>query len=183
MAAIASMIASVSENGVIGRGGRRAWRNPAETERLLRLTRGRPLIVGRRTFAAMRFVPSHRWYLVLTRDPDLLRSAGTRDLAGYGYWFYRTLDEATETARLLSERAAAPEYFVAGGAEVFAQMLPRVRRFYRTEVHLRVDGDVFLPEPDLDGWKEIHSEHDDGRDGIVPAHTFTVFEQPMAGRA
>ncbi len=132
MTAIASMIASLSENGVIGRHGGRAWRNSLETERLLRLTLNRPLIVGRKTFAAMRVLPSDRWYLVLTRDAGLLESAGSRDLAGYGYWFYRTLDEAVETARHLSDKNAIPEFFVAGGAEVFAQMLPRVQRFYRT---------------------------------------------------
>ncbi len=74
------------------------------------------MIVGRRTFFSLGRAPGQRWFLVVTRDPDLLECAGSRDYDGFGYWFMPSLDDAVATAHTLSQSHSAPELLVTGGA-------------------------------------------------------------------
>jgi dihydrofolate reductase len=45
-----------------------------------------------------------------------------------------------------------------GGADLYAQVLPRADRLYLTEVRADVEGDVRFPDIDLEDWVEVERE-------------------------
>jgi dihydrofolate reductase len=48
--------------------------------------------------------------------------------------------------------------FVIGGAQLYADALPRADRLLLTEIHADFDGDTFLPAPEADTWAEASRE-------------------------
>ncbi|HXE00730.1 MAG TPA: dihydrofolate reductase, partial [Hyphomicrobium sp.] len=48
-----SLIVAVAENGVIGRDGGLPWRLSSDLKTFRRLTMGKPIIMGRRTFQSI----------------------------------------------------------------------------------------------------------------------------------
>src|SRR2546426_554256 len=112
-----SLIAAVSENGVIGRGGGLPWRLPADLKRFKALTLGHTIVMGRRTFESIGRILPGRASVVITRN-SAYRAPGATVVG--------SLEEAL--------RRAAPEEetFVIGGEEVFRLALPRAGRLYLT---------------------------------------------------
>jgi len=127
---IVSIIAAVSENGVIGREGKLPWHIPAELARFKDLTDGHTLVMGRKTFESIGKPLSGRRTIVLSRSSP----------AGSGYEVAHSLDEALDLAR------ADVEVFICGGEAVFREALPVVQRIYLTRVHGSFEGDVRFPE-------------------------------------
>jgi len=140
-----SLIAAVSDNGVIGRGGALPWRLPADLARFKRLTTGHTIVMGRRTWESIgRPLPDRR-HLVLTHRagwsaPGVERAA--------------SLDEAIDRAR----RAGESELFVIGGGAVYAEALGRADRLLLTRVRAEVDGDAWFPEVDWARWRLVERE-------------------------
>lgn len=153
------MIVAVDRHGALVRRDGVHFRRPAEIDRIAQLTRGRAVILGRRTFAAFSMIPPDRWYLVLTRDEDLLSEGGVRYLSGYGYWFIPSFQEALHSARSLSKRASAPELFVAGGPEAFGEALPLAARVYRLLADApAIEAAAALPSRATKGWRSVLAE-------------------------
>jgi dihydrofolate reductase len=67
---IVSLIAAVSDNGVIGLDGAIPWHLPADLKLFKQLTMGHYLIVGRRTYQSIGRPLPGRKMLVLSRQPD-----------------------------------------------------------------------------------------------------------------
>src|SRR6185503_6683325 len=65
---LVSLIAAVSENGVIGRGGQLPWRLSADLKRFKALTMGHPIIMGRRTWDSIGRPLPGRTSIVVTRQ-------------------------------------------------------------------------------------------------------------------
>ncbi len=127
------VIAAVGRNGIIGRDGGLAWRDPQDARYFRDTTMGAPVIMGRKTWDSLppRFRPlPGRRNLVVTRQRDW-RADGAEALA--------SLDAALEAA------ADAPRVFVAGGGELFAQALPLADELVLTEVDAEFDGDTRFP--------------------------------------
>ena len=110
-----------------------------------RLTVGKPLIMGRRTWESIGGPLPERTSIVLTRDPTFRCD---------GCLVARTADEALKLA------GDAPEIIVFGGARVFEEFLPRADRIYLTEVDADVGGDTFFPPLDPAQWEVLEAvEH------------------------
>src|SRR5690554_5076863 len=62
-----SLIAAVAANGVIGRDNGLPWRIPADLRHFKTLTLGKPIVMGRRTFASIGRPLPGRLNIVLTR--------------------------------------------------------------------------------------------------------------------
>ena len=63
-----SLIAAVAANGVIGAGGKMPWRLSTDMKRFRRLTLGKPVIMGRKTFATIGKPLDGRQNIVVTRQ-------------------------------------------------------------------------------------------------------------------
>ena len=64
-----SLIVAVAENGVIGAKGKLPWLLSADLKTFRRLTMGKPLIMGRKTFQSLKGPLDGRDNIVLTTDP------------------------------------------------------------------------------------------------------------------
>lgn len=171
--AIVSLIATVNGRGALVRRDGVHYRRPGEIERIAQLTKGRAVIVGRRTFGALSMIPPDRWFLVLTRDDELLEEGGVRFLSGHGYWFMPNFADALHSARNLCVRASAPEIFVAGGPGVFAEALPLAGRVYRIAGEAPpIERAPALPAAETAGWRRLLAE---ARPPAAPA--FEIIER------
>jgi dihydrofolate reductase len=161
---ILTLIAAIAENGVIGKDGALPWRLPADLKRFKALTMGRPVIMGRRTFASIGKPLPGRTNIVLTRDKGF-RAAGA--------WVANSVAEALAMARRQA-RGEMGEAFVIGGAEIYADMLPYAERLDLTRIHRDFAGDTFFPDFDPaawdETWREEHLESD-------PPYSFVVLDR------
>ena len=144
-----SFVVAVAENGVIGRGGSLPWRIPSDLKTFRRLTMGKPVIMGRKTFASLPRVLDGRDLIVITRDPTF---------AAEGAHAVGSLAEAMAVARTCAARRGVDEITVIGGADVFRLALPIATRIYWTEVHGSMAGDVYFPEFDRTAWRVVVRE-------------------------
>ena len=137
-----SLIAAVARNGVIGRGNDLAWRLPEDQQHFRRVTMGAPVIMGRSTWdslpARFRPLPGRR-NIVLTRRPG---------------WHADGAEVAHDLNQALALVADAERAFVIGGAEVYAQALPRADELVLTEIERDFDGDVRFPDWPRDAFVE-----------------------------
>ena len=63
------LVAAVAENGVIGRDGALPWRLKSDMQHFRRLTLGRPVVMGRKTYESIGKPLKDRTNIVITRDP------------------------------------------------------------------------------------------------------------------
>jgi dihydrofolate reductase len=146
---IISLVVAVADNGVIGRDGGLPWRISADLKTFRRLTMGKPLIMGRRTFQSLKKPLDGRDNIVVSRDPDY-RPAGAIMAASFG--------EALAIAEACAKGRGADEIAVIGGTAVFAAALPFAERIYKTEVHSSPPGDALFPPVDWGEWAEVSRE-------------------------
>jgi len=81
-------------------------------------------------------------------------------------------------------RRGAEAIMVAGGGEIYAQIMPRADRLLVTEVHGSCDGDATFPAIDRSQWDEAErAEHAAGPDDGIN-FAFVRFERaPCAAKA
>lgn len=138
-----SLVVAMSENRVIGRDNDLPWRLPADLAHFKRLTLGKPIIMGRKTYESIGRPLPGRQNIVLTRD-ESFQAPGCDICLG--------LDQAMAVA------GSAEEVMIIGGAALYETLLERADRIYLTEVHARIEGDTWFPELDASDWKEVSRE-------------------------
>jgi len=140
------MIVAVAENGVIGANGAMPWRLKSDLQRLKALTIGKPVVMGRKTFASIGRPLPGRTNIVVTRDPDF-RAPGI------------VVTNSTANAMAIATgdalRRFVTEIAIIGGAEIYAQTMDRADRLEITEVHARPDGDTRFASIDAADWEEV----------------------------
>jgi dihydrofolate reductase len=136
---IISLVAALTRDRVIGYQGRMPWHLPAELAYFKKMTLGKPVLMGRRTFEAIGKPLPGRRNLILTRQTDLLIP---------GCEIYPTLESA------LAAVAGEPELMVIGGSILFEQTLPIADRLYLTFVDCETPGDAFFPAWNPNDWRE-----------------------------
>ncbi len=144
-----TLVVAVARNGVIGKAGGLPWRLSSDLKTFRRLTMGKPIIMGRRTFQSLPKPLDGRPNLVVTRDLNF-RANGAE--------VFSTLDAALMRGRALATKSGAGEIMVIGGADIYAQVLPRTERIYWTEVAADPDGDTWFPNLDRSQWRETARE-------------------------
>lgn len=144
-----SLIVAVAENGIIGINNDLPWKISSDLKRFRSLTMGKPLIMGRKTFASIGKPLDGRANIVLTRDENF---------APDGVFVARSLDEALAVGREQAALAGAEEVMVMGGAEIYSLCLPIANRIYYSLVHCSPEGDAAFPALDLSVWREVSRE-------------------------
>ncbi len=148
---IISLVVAVAENGIIGADGGLPWKLSTDLRLFRRLTLGKPVVMGRRTFQSLKKPLDLRDNIVISSDPAFEPPAGVSVVA--------TPTEALTLARVLARTGSgADEIMVIGGAGVFRSLLPVADRIYWTEVHASPAGDVSFPPFDAAGWLEVSRE-------------------------
>ena len=156
-----SMIAAVSENQVIGNGPRIPWHIPEDLQLFKRLTSGNILIMGRKTFESIGKALPGRTTLVVTRSPETFRSPGPVPVPAFSSPRL-ALEHAATLAEDQDGEKKNSEIFIAGGAEIYRQMISGAEKLYISRVPGRYDGDILFPGIPADEWKLV-SEEDHGK--------------------
>ena len=138
MTAPVRLIAAMTIDRVIGRGDGMPWNVPEEYRHFLDSVRGGAVIMGRRSFEIFGADLADAQPIVLTR----------RDHAPTGALSARDLEAALDAARRLG---LAP--WIAGGASVYEQALPRCDEMHLSFVPGRLDGDRWFPDWDRAAWR------------------------------
>lgn len=125
-----SIIAAMSNNRVIGRGGSIPWKIPEDLRRFRELTLGHTVIMGRRTFESIGRPLDGRRNIVVTHQQSYSRQ---------GIVVVHSLEEAIKSS------GPDEELFICGGSELYRQGLPLCSMVYLTIVDLDVEGDTFFP--------------------------------------
>jgi dihydrofolate reductase len=141
-----TLVAAVSENGVIGRGDALPWRLRSDMQHFRAVTMGKPVIMGRKTFLAIGKPLAGRTNIVVSRDPTY---------AAPGILVAPNLGAAIAAARGDALRRQVGEIIVAGGADIYAQTMPLAGRIVLTYIHRAVEGDAYFPAIDGRIWHEI----------------------------
>jgi dihydrofolate reductase len=139
------LLVAVAENGVIGRDNALPWRLRSDLQRFKALSMGKPVLMGRKTYASIGRPLPGRTNIVLTRDPGF---------AAPGVLVATQLAAALAAARGDALRRGADAIVVIGGTDVFLQTLPLADRLEVTHVHARPDGDTYFPPIDPAQWRE-----------------------------
>jgi dihydrofolate reductase len=118
----------MAKNRAIGFQGRLPWRLSEELAHFKRMTMGKPVIMGRKTYDSLggKTLPG-REVVVVSRSGLSLNAA-------------------------LAQTANVPEVMIAGGAEVFKQCLPLATHMILSVIEGDYEGDVFFPEFDAKKW-------------------------------
>ncbi len=159
---IVSLVAAMSENRVIGRGGGLPWHLPKDLQYFKKLTVDHTVIMGRRTFNEVKRPLDNRRNVVITRNPDFKPR---------GVTVVPTLPEALALG--VTER----EVFVIGGGEIFRLALPRADRLYLTLVHATVEGDTYFPAFDSAAWALDEEERHEADAKHAFAFTFRRYSR------
>jgi dihydrofolate reductase len=144
-----AFVVAIAENGVIGRSGQLPWQLPTDLKRFRKLTLGKPMIMGRKTYDSIGKPLDGRDTIVVTRR---------RDFGAPGVLVAASVAEAIGLGRRLAAERGVDEVMIIGGAEIFRACLPDADRIYLTLVHGSPAGDIHMDLPDPQRWRETSRE-------------------------
>ncbi|MBT2135183.1 dihydrofolate reductase [Croceibacterium sp. LX-88] len=147
-------------DGTIGRDNDVPWKISADLKRFKRLTMGKPMIMGRKTFDSLPGLLPGRRHIVLTRQ---------KGWSAKGAEVVHSVDEALALA-------GPGDIAVIGGADIFELFMPLATKLEITEIFENTQGDVYMATPDPRTWRETaRVKHmAEGRD---PAYAFVTLER------
>ena len=130
-----SLIAAISQNRAIGLNNALPWTPiPADWDNLKEVTKGKRMIMGRKSYDNPHRIWSEVGNFVITRQADYVVDEGF-DVVG-------SLETAFEKCK------NDDEVFVLGGEEIFRLAIPLADKIYLTLVHETFEGDAFFPDFD-----------------------------------
>ena len=135
------MVAAVANNRAIGLRGAMPWRLPDELRHFKRITLGKPVLMGRKTFEAIGRPLPGRQNIVVSRDPAY-RAKGA--------------DSADSLANALA-LADPGEVMVIGGGELYRQAMPIAGRLFLTVVDCEPEADTWFPRWSEAEWQRVGS--------------------------
>lgn len=163
-----TFVVAAAENGIIGRDGQMPWRLSSDLKYFRRVTMGKPVIMGRKTFQSIGKPLDGRDNIVLTRDAGFAAPEGVHVVT--------SPEAALALARRMAEARGAGEIAVIGGAEVYRLMRPHAERLYLTRVHAAPDGDATFAI-DLADWVEVERAEMPRTERDMYAATFITYDR------
>jgi dihydrofolate reductase len=162
-----SLIVAASENNVIGIDGGLPWSLPDDMKRFKELTRGKPVIMGRKTYESIpaKFRPlPERVNIVVTRQ---------REYAAPGCMVVASFNAAVDAAVATGN----DHVFVIGGGEIYREALVVADAVYLTRVHTTLTGDVTFPALSSSEWREVSREEHPADDRHAHPFEFLTYER------
>ena len=145
-----ALIVAMDRNRVIGRGNELPWHLPADLAHFKRVTLGKPVLMGRRTFESIGRPLPGRHNIVVSGQPGYQAPGCT---------------VVTDIEAGLDAAGGADELMVLGGSTLFEALLPRAGRLYLTLVETEVaGGDTWFPALDPSQWRETERTERDADD-------------------
>jgi len=158
-----SIIAVIGKNRELGKDNHLLWNIPSDLKRFRKITKGHPVIMGRKTFQSIGHPLPNRENFVITRD---------QSFTSPGVTVVSSLNLAIEKAKAAP---GADETFVIGGGQIYAVAIDRTDRLYLTVVDAAApSADTFFP--DYSRFTKVISEEPQQENGIH--FTYLTLEKP-----
>lgn len=144
------IVVAIGKNKELGNGDKLLWHIPEDLKRFKALTKGHPLIFGRKTFESVlsynkgKPLPE-RTNIVVTRDPN------------YSYEG-ALVANSLEAAIDIASKIDAEEIHIGGGSQLYAQALPLVDKLFLTRIDDAKEADTFFPPYEDQFTKETFEE-------------------------
>jgi dihydrofolate reductase len=160
---------AIARNGVIGREGGLPWRLSSDLKRFKADTMGKPVIMGRKTWASIGRPLPGRLNIVVTRD-SAFHAEGAETAS--------SLEDAVTLARTRARcMAGADEICIIGGGEIYRQAMAMADRLHVTHVLADIDGDTVFPAIDPARWIEVSTQETPSGESDSHATCYAVYER------
>ena len=130
-----SLIAAMAKDRVIGKDNDMPWHMPADLKHFKRVTMGKPVVMGRKTFESIGRPLPGRTNVVITRNSE---------------WKNDGVEVVNSPENALKLLQGAEEVMVIGGGNIYQQFLPMADCLHLTFIELDVAGDTRFPD-----WKRV----------------------------
>lgn len=137
-----SLIFAIDKNNALGYKNKMPWYLPADLAYFKKVTMGKPVIMGRKTFESLSRPLPGRTNIVITRNKDFTHDDCI------------IVDSVEKAQELVKDK----DSFIIGGAEIYAAFLPIADKMYITKIDNEFEADTFFPKIDYSKWKLVSSE-------------------------
>jgi dihydrofolate reductase len=152
----------MAKNRVIGADNKIPWHLPNELKLFKSLTMGHHIVMGRKTYESINRLLPGRTTVIVTRQ---------RDYKVPGAIVAHSVEEAIAASK------GDDEIFVIGGADLFRETLPVADRLYLTTVDAEPPGDTFMPEFEIDHWRETSAQSFEPDEKHAHAYRLNVYDR------
>jgi len=137
-----SMIVAMSKNRVIGKDNGMPWHLSDDLKNFKKITIGKTIIMGRRTYDSIGKALPGRKNVILSRslkDKDIL--------------VFDNLENA------LVDVGNEEEIFIIGGQDIYSQTINKANKLYLTTINDDIEGDKFFPYFDNSNWDIVDTKY------------------------
>ena len=137
-----SMIVAMSKNRVIGKDNVMPWHLSDDLKNFKKITMGKTIIMGRRTYDSIGKALPGRKNVILSRnlkDKDIL--------------VFDNLENA------LVNVGNEEEIFIIGGQDIYSQTINKANKLYLTTINDEIEGDKFFPHFDNSNWDIVDTKY------------------------
>lgn len=161
-----SVIAAIGKNRELGKQGNLIWKFTTDFEHLKSIVRGKPLIMGRKTYESIG--------IELPYSPSIVITSQSNYTSPYKTTRHTHLATSLDQALTKAKKFETDEIIVFGGAQIYTEALPLTDRLYLTVINeTDKQADTFFP--DYDVFKKIVTEHTTVENGTTL--TFQTLEK------
>ena len=125
-----TLIAACAKNRAIGKDNKLLWHLPSDLKRFKRLTTGKTVVMGRKTYESIGKPLPNRKNIILTNNKDLII-------------------EGCETINSISELNLLEDIVIIGGEQIYNLFIDYADVIELTLIDKDFEGDAFFPEIDL----------------------------------
>lgn len=136
-----SLIVAVSKNNVIGKDNTLIWHIPDDLKRFKKLTTGKTIIMGRKTFDSLGRVLPNRKHIVITRSPLEIEDENVE-----------VVQDISDIQKYVDDEN---ENFLIGGATMYALLINKVSKMYITRINQDFVGDAYFPKFNENDWEIV----------------------------
>ena len=158
-----SIIAAISEDCGIGKNNDLLWNIPEDLKRFKRLTLGKTVIMGRKTWESLprKPLPGRENIVITDVQGETIQNAVTA----------YSIEDA------LSKCEDDKDIFIIGGGSIYRQFMPLAGRLYITHVHKSVPADIYFPEIDKNTWKIVEKDDSESNKIDTIPYTYIIYER------
>ncbi|TDP40105.1 dihydrofolate reductase [Idiomarina aquatica] len=161
-----SLVAAMANNRVIGKDNKMPWHIPSELKYFKKITLGKPIVMGRKTFESLgRPLPGRKNIILSSRtNPPQNPNEQVVWVAG--------------VKQAIAAAEPVDELMVIGGGKIYETFLPLADRLYVTEIELNVAGDTYFPDyQQLAEWSEVERHEVAAESTQIPAYTTRILDK------
>ena len=163
-----SIVVARASNGVIGYQNSLPWHIPEDLKNFKKITIGKPIVMGRKTFESIGKPLVNRKNFVVTSQKNWFFE---------GVEIHNDLNIALKSAEENALLTSCDEVFIIGGSSLYESCIAFAKKIYLTEVYRDYIGDVWFKELDKSVWNETSSEFFISSKNNNLEYAFKIFER------